>query len=72
MGRHNSIRVDGGRKRRILLATKMQGTNRSGGEGRRAYYVTPDQSYDYRKRRQDNKSEDNKWDGKKKDEPKKT
>ena len=32
VGRHNSTRVDGGRKGWRLLAIKMQGTNR-GGEG---------------------------------------
>ena len=41
VGRHNSTRVDEGRKGRSLLATKMKDRNRSGqwGGGRRACYA---------------------------------
>ena len=38
VGKHNSTRVDEGRKTRNILAIKMQGTNRSGERGRRAGY----------------------------------
>ena len=46
VGKHNSTRVDEGRRRRNLLVIKIQGTNRSGERGGRACYVTPDLSYD--------------------------
>ena len=43
---HNSTRVDeGGNYRRILLATELNCTHRSG-EGGRVSYVTPDLSYE--------------------------
>ena len=45
VGKHNSTRVDEGRKSSNIIAIKMQGTNRSGEGGRRACYVTPDLSY---------------------------
>ena len=42
MGRHNSTRVDEGRKCCNLLAIKMQGTNRSGeGEEEPAMHAGP-------------------------------
>ena len=48
VGRHDSVRVDEGRKRGTLLATKTQGTYRSGERGRRANCcATPDLGYDY-------------------------
>ena len=44
MDKHNSRRVEEGRKSRNLLDIKAQGTNCSGEGGRRAGYVTPDLS----------------------------
>ena len=45
-GKHNSTRVDEGKKSSNLLAMKKQGTNRSGEGGRRSCHVTQDLSYD--------------------------
>ena len=62
MGRHESTRVDEGRKRLGLLAIKMQGTNRSGEGGEEPVLcVSPDLSSMERERR---KGEDSKWDEK--------
>ena len=46
VGKHNSTRVDEGRKGWNLLAIKVRYTNRSGQGGRRVCYVTPDLGYD--------------------------
>ena len=62
MGRHDSTPVDEGRKRLILLAIKMQGTNRSEEGGKSLCCVTPDLSSMERERK---KGEDNNWDEKK-------
>ena len=65
MGKHNSTRVDEGRKSCNFLAIKMQGMNRSGEGGRRACYGAPDLSYDLEGEGK-KKGEDHKWDDKNK------
>ena len=49
----------------VFSRDKLQGTNRSGAEGRRACLVTPDLSYDYYScgSGTEKKGEENKWDG---------
>ena len=64
------LSLDEGRKSSNLLAIKMQGTNCSGEGGIRACYVTSDLSHSCSKDyqvggREQQKGEDNKWDGKK-------
>ena len=46
MGRHESTRVDEGRKRLGLLAIKMQGTNRSGEGGEEPVLCVPGSKFD--------------------------
>ena len=63
VGRHNSTRVDEGRKCRTLLPIENQGKCPSGEGERRVYYMTPDLSYDYlciHRKEKNKKGEDNK------------